>query len=87
MLGFLTSTAKGETQDVTGEHIVNVFVPTTPNPTSGFLLMLPEDDITRLDMTIADGMKLIISGGAVVPNGENGEAVVINNPAEASGTA
>ena len=86
VLGFLTSTAKGETQDVTGEHIVNVFVPTTPNPTSGFLLMLPEDDITRLEMSIPDGMKLIISGGAVVPNGENGEAVIITNPAEASGT-
>lgn len=85
VLGFLTSTAKGETQDVTGEHIVNVFVPTTPNPTSGFLLMLPEDDITRLDMTIADGMKLIISGGAVVPHSESNEAVRINNPAEASG--
>ena len=84
VLGFLTSTAKGETQDVTGEHIVNVFVPTTPNPTSGFLLMLPEEDITRLDMAITDGMKLIISGGAVVPNRASGEAVLINNPAEAS---
>ena len=42
VLGFLTNTAKGETQASTGEHIVNVFVPTTPNPTSGFLLMLPE---------------------------------------------
>jgi uncharacterized membrane protein len=87
VLGFLTSTAKGETQDVTGEHIVNVFVPTTPNPTSGFLLMLPEDDITRLEMSITDGMKLIISGGAVVPNAESGEAVIISNPAEASGSA
>ena len=86
VLGFLTSTAKGETQDVTGEHIVNVFVPTTPNPTSGFLLMLPEEDITRLDMAITDGMKLIISGGAVVPNSSSGEAVLINNPAEASAT-
>ena len=86
VLGFLTSTAKGETQDVTDEHIVNVFVPTTPNPTSGFLLMLPEEDITRLDMAITDGMKLIISGGAVVPDSSNGEAVLINNPAEASAT-
>jgi uncharacterized membrane protein len=86
VLGFLTSTAKGETQDVTGEHIVNVFVPTTPNPTSGFLLMLPEEDITRLEMSIPDGMKLIISGGAVVPKGKTNDAVIINNPAEASGT-
>ena len=82
VLGFLTSTAMGETQDATTEHIVNVFVPTTPNPTSGFLLMLPEDDITRLDMSIADGMKLIISGGAVVPNGKADNTVLINNTAE-----
>ena len=46
--------------------------------------MLPEEDITRLDMAITDGMKLIISGGAVVPDSSNGEAVLINNPAEAS---
>lgn len=86
VLGFLTSTAKGEPQEVTGEHIVNIFVPTTPNPTSGFLLMLPETDITRLKMSITDGMKLIISGGAVVPPGK-GEPVKIENPEKAKGTA
>jgi uncharacterized membrane protein len=79
VIGFLTSEAKGEPQAVTGEAIVNIFVPTTPNPTSGFLLMLPKTDITPLNMSIADGMKLIISGGAVVPN--NGAvAVTIENP-------
>ena len=87
VLGFLTSTAMGETQDATTEHIVNVFVPTTPNPTSGFLLMLPEDDITRLDMSIADGMRLIISGGAVVPNGNTDNTVLINNPDEPTASA
>jgi uncharacterized membrane protein len=87
VLGFLTSTAKGETQACTGEHIVNIFVPTTPNPTSGFLLMLPEEDITRLQMSIAEGMKLIISGGAVVPNPKTGEAVTIKNPSQAEGGA
>ncbi len=85
VLGFLTSTAKGETQEVTGEHIVNVFVPTTPNPTSGFLLMLPEEDITRLKMSITDGMKLIISGGALVPNPATGQAVSIQNPRQVEG--
>ncbi|NBB80569.1 MAG: DUF502 domain-containing protein, partial [Verrucomicrobia bacterium] len=84
-IGFLTSTAKGETQDVTGQHIVNVFVPTTPNPTSGFLLMLPDEDVTRLQMTITEGMKLVISGGAVVPDHETGEAVAVENPQEAEG--
>jgi len=86
-LGFLTSTASGETQEVTGEHIVNVFVPTTPNPTSGFLLMLPEEDIQRLEMSITDGMKLIISGGAVVPNPKTGQPVPIENPKQAEGSA
>jgi uncharacterized membrane protein len=84
VLGFLTSKARGEPQEVTGAEIVNIFVPTTPNPTSGFLLMLPETDVTRLSMSIADGMKLIISGGAVVPPGK-GTAVQIENPAEAKG--
>ena len=86
-IGFLTSTAKGEIQASTDEHIVNVFVPTTPNPTSGFLLMLPEEDIKRLQMSIADGMKLIISGGAVTPDPKTGEAVPINNPSQAEAGA
>lgn len=79
-IGFLTSTAQGEPQDVTGEHIVNIFVPTTPNPTSGFLLMLPEKDVTHLQMSIADGMKLIISGGAVVPPFAPEATVQVENP-------
>ena len=86
-IGFLTSTAKGEIQASTDEHIVNVFVPTTPNPTSGFLLMLPEEDIKRLQMSIADGMKLIISGGAFTPDPKTGEAVPINNPSQAEAGA
>lgn len=66
-IGFLTNQAKGEPQEKTSCHLCNVFVPTTPNPTSGFLLMVPEEDLIPLDMTIGEGMKLIISGGAVVP--------------------
>jgi uncharacterized membrane protein len=83
-LGFLTSTARGEPQKVTGAKIVNIFVPTTPNPTSGFLLMLPEQDVTHLKMSIADGMKVIISGGAVVPPGED-DPVKIENPQQIAG--
>ncbi|HLS28802.1 MAG TPA: DUF502 domain-containing protein [Opitutales bacterium] len=66
-IGFRTGTSGGEIQERTASEVDNVFVPTTPNPTSGFLLMLPKQDIIKLDMTIGDGMKLIISGGAVVP--------------------
>ena len=61
----------------------NIFLPTTPNPTSGFLLMLPKDDIEELEMSIGEGMKLIISGGAVVPpyrEGKTPEPVQIENP-------
>jgi uncharacterized membrane protein len=47
--------------------LINVFVPTTPNPTSGFLLLVPVKDIKVLDMSVGDGMKMLISGGAVTP--------------------
>ena len=66
-IGFLTNQAKGEVQSLTGENLVNVFVPTTPNPTSGFLLMLPQKEVISMQMSIGDGMKTIISGGAVTP--------------------
>jgi uncharacterized membrane protein len=66
-IGFLTSTTQGEAQTRTGEEVLTVFVPTTPNPTSGFLLMLPRSSIVELEMAVGDGMKMIISGGAVVP--------------------
>lgn len=86
VLGFVTSVAKGEVQEKTGAEVVNVFVPTTPNPTSGFLLMVPKDEIIELNMTVADGMKLIVSGGAVIPNHTPrppqiaAEPVTISNP-------
>lgn len=70
-IGFLTNQAKGEVQAITGENLVNVFVPTTPNPTSGFLLMLPKEEVIPMQMSIADGMKTIISGGAVTPHFNN----------------
>ncbi|MDE6432172.1 MAG: DUF502 domain-containing protein [Opitutales bacterium] len=66
-IGFLTGDVTGEVQDKTGKHVMNVFIPTTPNPTSGFLLMVPREDIIELDMGVGDGIKMIISGGIVVP--------------------
>ncbi|MEM0967345.1 MAG: DUF502 domain-containing protein [Verrucomicrobiota bacterium] len=68
VLGFRTSESKGEVQAKTGHHLSNIFVPTTPNPTSGFLLMIPTKEIIPLDMGVAEGMKVIISGGAVTPD-------------------
>ena len=66
-IGFLTNDAEGETEQVTGRKLTNVFIPTTPNPTSGFLLLLPREDVIKMDMSVGEGMKLIISGGAVIP--------------------
>jgi uncharacterized membrane protein len=67
VLGFLTGDASSDTENVAGKKLSNVFVPTTPNPTSGFLLLLPRDEVYHLDMSVGDGMKMLISGGAVVP--------------------
>ncbi len=88
-IGFLTSDTKGELQQRSKADLRNIFLPTTPNPTSGFLLMLPKDDIEELEMSIGEGMKLIISGGAVVPPFPEGkvapEPVQIENPREVAG--
>ena len=66
-IGFLTSKARGEAQARTEQEVWTVFVPTTPNPTGGFLIFVPKDEITELEMSVGEGMKLIISGGGVMP--------------------
>ncbi|MDR1413686.1 MAG: DUF502 domain-containing protein [Puniceicoccales bacterium] len=66
-IGFLSSETEGEAQEKTRQTTVNVFVPTTPNPTSGFLLIIPKEQVTELEMSVTDGMKLIVSGGILVP--------------------
>jgi uncharacterized membrane protein len=66
-LGFVTGPTRGEIQGKADDELVNVFLPTTPNPTSGFLLFVPKRDLIPLDMTIEEGMKMVISGGIVAP--------------------
>ena len=66
-IGFLTNKAQGEAQSKLGVELWTVFVPTTPNPTSGYLIMLAPEKIVELEMTVGEGMKMIISGGAVLP--------------------
>ena len=66
-LGFITGTTKGEVQTVTDETVVNVFVPATPNPSTGFLLFVPKSDVRLLDMTVEESAKLLISGGIITP--------------------
>ena len=67
-MGFLTGDTKGEVNHKTKSSMVNIFLPTTPNPTSGFLLFVPKADIIRLSMTVEEGIKMIISAGMLTPN-------------------
>ncbi|MDX1540138.1 MAG: DUF502 domain-containing protein [Geminicoccaceae bacterium] len=73
-IGFVTGPTRGEVQERAEDELVNVFLPTTPNPTSGFLLFVPRKDLVHLDMTIEEGIKLVISGGIVTPSMEQAEA-------------
>ncbi len=70
-LAFQTATELGEVQGRTGEEVVCCFVPTTPNPTSGFIIIVPKKDITVLDMDVDEALKMIISLGVVVPTWRN----------------
>ena len=62
-VGFATKENKGELKDKTNKELINVFVPTTPNPTSGFLLMFPKEDVIYLDMSFEEASKFIVSAG------------------------
>jgi uncharacterized membrane protein len=66
-IGFITNEQNGEVQQKTNKKVVCVFVPTTPNPTSGFLILVPEEKVTKLDMTVAGGIKYIVSLGSISP--------------------
>ena len=71
VIGFITGESKGEVQSKTDKNMMNVFVPTTPNPTSGFYILIPEDELVILNMTVEDAFKLIISGGIFSPPEQN----------------
>ena len=69
-LCFQTSKDVGEIQEKSGEDVVCVFIPTTPNPTSGYIIMIPKDEVIELDMSVEDALKMIISLGVVVPSSD-----------------
>ncbi len=80
-IGFISTEAKGEISAKTAIEgdIMSIFLPTTPNPTSGFLLFVPKRDVVELDMSVEDSAKLVISAGLVYPNSkaiENGDAPI-----------
>ncbi len=66
-IGFITSESWMEAERKTGKRTVNIFLPTTPNPTSGYLLLIPKDDIIPLQISVEEALKLIVSGGSVLP--------------------
>ncbi|MDF1530341.1 MAG: DUF502 domain-containing protein [Sedimenticola sp.] len=70
-LAFQTGTDVGEAQLKTGQNVINVYVPTTPNPTGGYFVMVPREDVVELDMSVDDGLKMLMSMGAVVPNSQH----------------
>jgi uncharacterized membrane protein len=73
-IGFVTGESKGEVQNLTPKNMINVFVPTTPNPTSGFYILVPENELIILSMSVEDAFKLIVSGGIVSPaNAKNSQ--------------
>lgn len=66
-IGFVTGVTKGEAQRLTEDEVVNVFFPTTPNPTSGFLIFVPRKDLVFLKMSVEEALKMVISGGILTP--------------------
>jgi uncharacterized membrane protein len=74
-LAFMTSDNLGEVQAKTTEDVISVFIPTTPNPTSGFVIMVPRTEVIELDMAVEDGLKMIISLGVAVPPWQKDELI------------
>jgi len=72
-IAFITGRTKGEVQSLTEEECINIFLPTTPNPTSGFLLFVPKKELTPLSMSVEEALKMVISGGIVTPEDRRSE--------------
>ncbi len=66
-VGFVTHEGETQFSRLTGTRLLHVFVPTTPNPTGGYMIFVPENEVKQLDVSVGDAMKMIVSGGAVVP--------------------
>jgi uncharacterized membrane protein len=66
-LAFTTGPAQGVVQELTEKRMINCFLPTTPNPTSGFYLLVPEDETIEADLTVEEAFKLVMSAGLVLP--------------------
>ena len=71
VIAFQSGDYKGEAESIIGEEMINLFVPTTPNPTSGFFVMMPKKDVFELDMGVEEAFKIVISAGVVSPDSLN----------------
>jgi len=85
-IGFVSTQARGEVarRATTSGDLLSIFVPTTPNPTSGFLLFVPREDVIELDMSVEEAAKLVISAGLVYPNQKDPSQPMITPPAQAA---
>ena len=83
-LAFTTGPARGVLQEATEKQMINCFLPTTPNPTSGFYLLVPEDEIVEANMSVEDAFKLVMSAGLVTPNSANARRAPATPPADRS---
>lgn len=81
-LGFVTQDTRGPVQDALEPDVYSIFLPTTPNPTSGFLLFVPKDEVIEVQMSVEEALKAVISGGSIVParDARSVAAVNIQNP-------
>ncbi len=75
-LAFTTGPARGRVQQMTEKHMINCFLPTTPNPTSGFYLLVPQDEVYEVDLTVEDAFKIVMSAGLVWPS-ERGKQLAL----------
>ena len=66
-IGFVTEKARSKFNKATGQELINIFIPTSPNPTSGIFLLVPKDEVKFIDLTVEEGLKLVVSSGAISP--------------------
>ncbi|WP_438997448.1 DUF502 domain-containing protein [Candidatus Puniceispirillum sp.] len=81
VIGFVTGNTKGEVDTLIDHDMVNVFIPTTPNPTSGFLLFCPKKEVIFLEMEVEEAVKMVVSGGIVTPPDRSGGKTIAKTAA------
>ncbi|MFH1594080.1 MAG: DUF502 domain-containing protein [Candidatus Omnitrophota bacterium] len=70
-IGFTTGHGKNEIMRIDGKELISLFIPTTPNPTSGLFLLVPKEEVTFLEITVEEGLKIVVSSGTIIPPSGN----------------